>query len=110
MILEDKPNPKSKIQNPKSVYLSPHFDDMVLSCGGWAARELASAGRRGLCITVFAAPPPGPLHDFARSLHEQWGEPEPAAANAMRRKEDETALSNLHMSDQAQAWPCLELH
>ena len=79
-----------------SVYLSPHFDDIALSCGGWAAAEHA-AGRRGLCITVFAAPPPPGhvLHAYAQQLHERWGEADPPAANRLRRAEETAALAIL---------------
>ena len=53
------------------VYLSPHLDDAVLSCGGMIHRQ-AQAGERVVVVTVCAGdPPPGPLSDFARSLHER---------------------------------------
>lgn len=77
-----------------AVYLSPHFDDIALSCGGWAAAE-AAAGRRGLGVTIFAGPPEGPLHAYARRLHTRWGEPDPAAGNRLRRAEEAAALARL---------------
>ncbi|MGI8588851.1 MAG: PIG-L family deacetylase [Chloroflexia bacterium] len=75
-----------------TVYLSPHFDDMALSVGGLAATG-TDAGGYGLCITLFAAPPaPGlPLSGFAEELHARWGEPDPVAANALRRAEEQAA-------------------
>jgi len=54
------------------VFLSPHFDDAVLSCGGmlW---ELAQAGHRVEVWTVCAGnPPPGRLPPFAQELHARW--------------------------------------
>ena len=38
----------------KHVYLSPHLDDAVLSCGG-AIHRAGAAGEAVLVITVFAA-------------------------------------------------------
>jgi LmbE family N-acetylglucosaminyl deacetylase len=55
------------------IYLSPHFDDVALSCGGllW---EQVEAGESTAVWTVCAGElPPGPLSPFARSLHERWG-------------------------------------
>jgi LmbE family N-acetylglucosaminyl deacetylase len=47
------------------IYLSPHFDDAVLSCGGLIFEQ----ARQGIPIeiwTIFAGnPPPGPLSMFA---------------------------------------------
>lgn len=75
------------------IYLSPHLDDAVLSCGGRICQQ-AARGRRVLVVTLCAGdPPPGPLSDFARSLHERWALP-PAAAEA-RRAEDRAALALL---------------
>ena len=87
------------------VYLSPHLDDAVLSCGGMIHRQ-AQAGERVVVVTVCAGdPPPGPLSEFARSLHERWGlEAGPVAA--ARRAEDLSALDvvgaeavHLHIPD-----------
>jgi LmbE family N-acetylglucosaminyl deacetylase len=78
----------------RAVYVSPHFDDIALSCGGWAAAAAAD-GRPGLGVTVFAGPPPGPLHAYARRLQTRWGEPDAAAGNRLRRDEDAAALARL---------------
>ena len=54
------------------IYLSPHLDDVALSCGGlvWEQR------RSGLAVSIWTVcagdPPPGPLSPFAQSLHERW--------------------------------------
>ncbi len=71
------------------IYLSPHFDDAVLSCGGliW---EQARRGERVEIWTVCAgAIPPGPLTPFAAGLHERWGTG--LASVEARRAEDEAA-------------------
>lgn len=79
----------------KWVFLSPHFDDVVYSCGGmiW---ELIQAGETVRVWTVCAgAPAPDePLSDFALQLHERWGTG--IEAVAARRAEDEAALRLLH--------------
>lgn len=54
------------------VYLSPHFDDIALSCGGlvW---EQAQQGHDILIWTICGGdPPPGPLSTFSQKLHERW--------------------------------------
>jgi LmbE family N-acetylglucosaminyl deacetylase len=72
------------------VYLSPHLDDVVLSCGGRIALR-ARAGERVQVVTAFAGDPLGGLSPFASSLHRRWelGYEAPTA----RRAEDRTALS-----------------
>src|SRR5512146_228136 len=77
------------------IYLSPHFDDVVLSCGGlvW---EQARAGHQVEIWTVCAGAPPldQPFSDFARELHARW-ETGPEAVPA-RRAEDEAAVRRLN--------------
>jgi hypothetical protein len=55
------------------VFLSAHFDDVVLSAGGlvW---ELAQRGETVEIWTICAGDPPAgrPLTDYARLLHEFW--------------------------------------
>lgn len=71
------------------VFLSPHLDDAVFSCGGmmW---EQSQRGERVEMWTICAGNiPPGPLSSFALSLHERWqGGPQPIA---VRQQEDHTA-------------------
>jgi LmbE family N-acetylglucosaminyl deacetylase len=76
------------------VYLSPHLDDAVLSCGG-AIHQQVMAGRRPLVVTLFAGRPPANvgLSAFAQSLHARWGDP--ADVIATRWAEDQAALAAL---------------
>jgi LmbE family N-acetylglucosaminyl deacetylase len=82
------------------IYLSPHLDDAVFSCGGRLRRHV-QAGARAVVVTVCAGnPPAGPLSPFAQSLHVRWsGEASPPAAPAeivtRRRAEDLAALAEL---------------
>jgi LmbE family N-acetylglucosaminyl deacetylase len=68
------------------VYLSPHLDDVALSCGGlvW---EQSQVGHQVIVLTVCAGNPPDmPLSAFAKSLHDRWE----AGVEAIveRRRED----------------------
>jgi LmbE family N-acetylglucosaminyl deacetylase len=68
------------------IYLSPHFDDVALSCGGllW---EQAQSGEAVAVWTVCGGEiPPGPLSLFAQSLHQRWGTK--LATIEQRRAED----------------------
>jgi LmbE family N-acetylglucosaminyl deacetylase len=68
------------------IYLSPHFDDVALSCGG-LAWEQAAAGRAVEIWTVCAGEPGSePLSEFARWLQARWGTGQEAVAQ--RRDED----------------------
>ena len=80
MTLAPKPMP------PSWIYLSPHFDDVALSCGGlvW---EQAQDGESVSVWTICAgnAPESG-LSPFAESLHQRWQTG--AQAPEQRRLED----------------------
>jgi LmbE family N-acetylglucosaminyl deacetylase len=82
------------------IYLSPHLDDAVLSCGG-SIYQQAQRGESVAVITMFSAsPPPGkPLSPFARSLHDRWHASALSAdfddPPSARRTEDHRALSVL---------------
>ncbi len=79
------------------IYLSPHLDDVVLSCGGCVWQQLQS-GEQVLVVTVFAGSPPLPLSGFAAEMHERWQLSHDAPA--VRRAEDLEAMTLLG----AQAW------
>ena len=84
------------------IYLSPHLDDVVLSCGGRIWQQ-AQAGERVLVVTVFAGTPaPGEsLSPFAQGLHALWGHLGDAAA---RRREEDTAAMAI-LGAEAVHWP-----
>lgn len=79
------------------VYLSPHLDDAVLSCGArlWVERMAGLAPR---VITICAGIPEGErISPFALYQHERWGlVPRPFL---LRRAEDVAALARLDVSD-----------
>jgi LmbE family N-acetylglucosaminyl deacetylase len=77
----------------KHVYLSPHLDDVVLSCGGAIHRQ-TTAGDSVLAITVFCGESSGDeLSPFALQLHDDWGNV--PQIMALRRAEDTAALALL---------------
>lgn len=73
-----------------ALYLSPHFDDAVLSCGAqiW---DRVQAGQRVGTVTVCAAPAPAELSPFAQSLHVRWSQ----LGTFDRAEEDRQALKQL---------------
>lgn len=76
------------------VYLSPHFDDAALSCGG-SIHKQSRAEEKVLVITIFAGKPDPelPLSTFAEELRVQMG----GAENLIeaRKAEDEKAIAVL---------------
>lgn len=77
----------------KHVYLSPHLDDAVLSCGGAIHRQTV-AGEHVLVITIFSGEFQGSQPSpFALEQHGYWGNP--PLPMALRRAEDVAALELL---------------
>src|SRR5574340_270234 len=75
------------------IFLSPHLDDAVLSCGGLIA-ELVRQGQIVEVWTICAGdPPPGPLSPLVQSLHQRWETPENPVE--IRRREDHQACGLL---------------
>jgi LmbE family N-acetylglucosaminyl deacetylase len=76
-----------------TIFLSPHLDDAVLSCGGLICSQ-ALAGTRVLVVTIFAGEPTlAGLSPLAAELQVRWGNTEnPVAA---RRQEDRCAMGRL---------------
>lgn len=78
------------------IYLSPHFDDVALSCGGlvW---EQAQAGEAVSIWTVCAGDTPaGDFSPFAQELHARWEVGQNAPAQ--RRIEDINSCHRLGAS------------
>ena len=75
------------------VYLSPHFDDVALSCGGlvW---EQTQAGDKVHIWTICAGEPTGgSLSSFASYKHDSWDVDEGAVVH--RRQEDAASCAVL---------------
>lgn len=75
-----------------SVYVSPHLDDAALSCGGQITEE-RDKGSPVTVVTLFAGVPRyDSLSEFARSVLEEYGEPD---WMEKKRSEDAEALEML---------------
>lgn len=77
----------------RALYLSPHLDDAVLSCGGLIRRQVTS-GTPVLVVTVFAGEPQhAELSAYAAQTHSRWGKT--THPTTVRRKEDRSAMNLL---------------
>lgn len=76
------------------VFLSPHFDDAVLSCGGFI-RSLSMKGNNVTIMTVMGGNPPDPLPQspLIDELHTRWDAGENPVE--IRKKEDAQAARAL---------------
>lgn len=75
------------------LYISPHFDDAVLSCGGLVYEQARQAGAVEIWTICAGDPPPGPLSEFARKTHQDWDTGNAAETVTLRRKEDAAAAA-----------------
>jgi LmbE family N-acetylglucosaminyl deacetylase len=74
------------------LFLSPHFDDGVFSCGG-TIHQLVAAGEKVDVRTVMAGVPSRfPESAFVQELHARWGSENPVQARA---QEDNAAIQGL---------------
>lgn len=85
------------------IYLSPHLDDIAMSCGGlvW---EQAMAGEHVTIWSICAGDPPDtPLSPLAQSLHDRWETGREAVA--LRREEDARSCAALGAIPRHFTWP-----
>ncbi len=62
----------NKLTTKKFIFLSPHLDDAILSCGA-IIDQLAEQSNDVEIWTIFAGDPPDSVFSpFAKSLHERW--------------------------------------
>jgi LmbE family N-acetylglucosaminyl deacetylase len=87
--------PEALVAAERHLFVSPHYDDIALSCGGTAAL-LSRAGRAPEVALVFGAEPEPtvPLTAFARAMHAGWGV-DATGAIAARRAEEACAAALL---------------
>ena len=78
------------LEQYKAIYLSPHLDDVALSCGGQIYLETA-VSHPILIVTIMAGEPSKDLQlsAFAKELHQRWELPQDAVS--VRRTEDVAA-------------------
>jgi LmbE family N-acetylglucosaminyl deacetylase len=80
------------------IYISPHLDDVPLSCSGTMCRQQAQ-GLNILVVTLFAGEPQPPFSPFVQSVHRSWHAPEEIPYQV--RKEEETKAMALLGADYA---------
>jgi LmbE family N-acetylglucosaminyl deacetylase len=76
----------------RHIYLSPHYDDAVLSCGGTIALQRVT-NQRPLVITIFGGPAPqgAPLSPFAAQVQRETGLGTTSEEAVRRRREEDAA-------------------
>jgi LmbE family N-acetylglucosaminyl deacetylase len=87
--------------NPsRHVFLSPHYDDIAISCGG-TARLLADHGRQPIVALIFGSEPASDYRHtaFAEQMHRDWGL-DASSVIASRRAEEAVASRVLGTTDQ----------
>ena len=75
------------------IYISPHLDDAVLSCGGLIQEQSISKTLVEIWTICAGDPPEGDLSPLALRLHEEWGSGSETPAS--RRAEDVAACQLL---------------
>jgi LmbE family N-acetylglucosaminyl deacetylase len=76
-----------------AVFLSPHLDDVALSCGG-TIHQMTQRGTAVLVVSITTGDPPqGEISPFSENLHSRWQLA--AGAIAERRSEDVKACMTL---------------
>lgn len=86
------------------IFLSPHLDDAVLSCGG-LIHEAVSRGEKVRVVTAFASVGERPAFSaFARHLHAKWGL---VGSISDRLDEDRAAFRRLGVQE-VEHWEYLE--
>ncbi len=94
------PTPKPHIlgENMRWIYISPHFDDAVLSCGGliW---EQTHSGLPVEIWTIMAGDPPlGDESALAQQMHADWQTSSAQETVLLRRIEDQNAARRVGAS------------
>lgn len=85
------------------IYLSPHFDDIALSCGGLVWEQVQAGSRVEIWTICAGDPPDSPLSPFAKQLHERWQTGTEDVRD--RRQEDLLAVRRLGVAYRHFDWP-----
>lgn len=70
------------------IYISPHLDDAILSCGGLIWEQIRSGLPVEIWTITSGCPPPGPLSILAHECHAEWGTQTAEQTVSIRRSED----------------------
>ncbi|WP_299027460.1 PIG-L family deacetylase [uncultured Thermanaerothrix sp.] len=75
------------------IYLSPHLDDAIFSCGGWIWYQTREGTEVEIWTLCAGDPPEEPLSAYAQQLHQRWQTS--LNAIAARRQEDLEACARV---------------
>ena len=75
------------------IYLSPHFDDAILSCGGLIWEQVKKKTPVEIWTICAGDAIPGPLSPLALECHQQWGYSSAEEVVAARRAENQDAAA-----------------
>ncbi len=94
------PSPKSLIlgENMRWIYISPHFDDAVLSCGGLIWEQTHSGVPVEIWTVMAGDPPPGTESALSKKMHADWQTRNAPETVAIRRGEDQNAARRIGAS------------
>lgn len=90
MTAELSPESLADLVATRALFVSPHIDDVTLSCGGNVAR-CVDAGDSPVIVTVMAGLPAAdvPLFEIAKSYHAHWGMSHLTGEEIVSRRRDE---------------------
>lgn len=77
------------------IYISPHLDDVTLSCSGAICRQ-QTQGLNILVVTIFAGEPQPPFSPFVQSVHRSWHAQEENPYQ-VRKEEERKAMALLRV-------------
>jgi LmbE family N-acetylglucosaminyl deacetylase len=77
------------------IYISPHFDDAVLSCGGLIWEQTHSGIPVEIWTVMAGDPPPGPVSELINRVHSEWNTGTPQETVTQRRIEDQNAARSV---------------
>jgi LmbE family N-acetylglucosaminyl deacetylase len=75
------------------IYISPHLDDAILSCGGLIHEQTRQGTPVEIWTICAGTPPSGPLSPLAQACHFQWGTQTAEETVVLRKGEDDTAAA-----------------
>ncbi len=73
-----------------NIYLSPHLDDIALSCGGLVWDQVQSGEQVEIWTICAGDPPSNDLSPFAAELHARWG----LGMDAVEKRREEDAKAS----------------
>ncbi len=73
------------------IYISPHLDDAILSCGGMIWQQVQRGDRVQIWTACAKENPYPQLSEYAQTLHDRWQTGDETVS--IRRKEDEAACN-----------------